>query len=732
MGYEENIHNVNEVVDEAIRLIREKHAGANLDKAHKCLSKAGKALENDEFEEALKLAKEAQRAAKPDTEYLLSKARELAGSAEKSFQSKNYENAVELWNKAIEEYDRAGELARERKEQEIVDKVAEVERKLKDNITKAEIAIDNREMLNLVNKGNSEVEEANKLFEAKKFEESNKAYEEAKKSFEEALNFAKKRKFTGDTAKIEEALKSVETSAEAVLLSQGEAMLQEAEKSYDKKNFVKAEQEFSSALEYLKGLKIGKKKELDEMTASGSEGLIKSKLEQGREKMREADKLFKDNKYYEAKENYKASRDYLEGVVDEATKYKLSKLVDELGSLGQACGQNISAATTALMDVGGVEPEVITVDRVGKGVADFRRNARKPAAVTSAAEKLMSKYAELDYLGGGGFADVYKGRKKDGAIVAVKVPRNLDEKTEQIFFREIRMWEKLNHRNIAKLICPYLRPEPHIEIEYADGGNLNEALKSGSFSVEKACGVAFDIAGGLEYSHGKHVVHGDINPKNVLLSSVGEAKIADFGLSKVATSSSEVVGYTLAYASKEQVEKSKANERTDSYQLGLTFYVMLAGFNPFDAGSRSETEERIRNFTPEPPSKFNHECSELDDLIMRSLSKKPKDRPSPREFREIIYEFMKRSYDKSLPLTEDEDKILAMTCRLAMMAAEHEDIAECLRALNYAKGKVRDPEIRKDMKNLIEQVEFRAKNEITLEQLLEKMEIFLKKVEWEG
>lgn len=733
MGEEEKIRKVNEEVEKAVNLIKAKHKGANLDEARTYLSEAGEALKNDKFDEALEQARKAQLAARPTTDYLLSKAKELAADAEKNYRSKSYENAIDLWKKSLEEYHRGGELAQERKEKEIVERISEVERKIKENTSKAEIAIDSRELHELVANGNKEIDDANKLFEAGKFEESIGAYEEAKKFFTKALNLAEKRNFTGDKAKVEEALGSVETSIEAVLLSKGDTMLKEADESYESKNIARAEEIFSSTLEYLKGVKTSRKKELEEMTARGREGKIKSKLEQGKEKMHDADRLFKDSKYYDAKEAYKTARDYLEGIVEEASGYKLSVLVGELNTLIQTCSQNISSATTAIMEVGDVEPEIIPVENVGKGTAGFKGTApRQPVPVNSTVGKLMDKYVDLDYLGGGGFADVYKGRKKDGTVVAVKVPRNLDDKAEEIFFREIRTWEKLSHRNIAKLINPYLRPEPHIEIEYAEGGSLDKALKSGTFDVEKACRIAFDIASGLEYAHSKHVVHGDINPRNVLLSSMGEAKIADFGLSKIATSSSEVKGYTLTYASKEQVEKSRANEKTDSYQLGLTFYVMLTGSNPFDAGSKYETEERIRKFTPEPPSKFNHVCSGLDDLVMRCLSKKLSERPSPREFREFVYEFMKKNYNESLHLTEDIGKIITITCGHAMMAAKQEDNAECLRALNYAKGKVRDPAIRKDMKNLIEQVEFRANNEITLEQLLDRMEIFLKKVEWEG
>jgi serine/threonine protein kinase len=261
---------------------------------------------------------------------------------------------------------------------------------------------------------------------------------------------------------------------------------------------------------------------------------------------------------------------------------------------------------------------------------------------------------------------------------------------------------------------------------------LYNVLQTKSLDVEKACRIAFDIASGLEYAHNRHIIHGDINPKNVLLTSSGEAKITDFGLAKIVSSSTQVKGYTLLYAPVEVLEKLIADEKSDVYQLGLTTYVMLTGCNPFEADSKYEIEEKIKNLTPEPPSKYNPVFSDLDDLIMRCLSKKPADRPSLREFRESIYEFIKKRYNVSLPLTEDIDKILAITCNYALMAAKQGDIGECLRALNSAKEKIRDPEIRNEMKKLIENVEYRAKNEITLEQLLDKMEIFLKKVQWKG
>ena len=378
MEYEEGIREVRDEVGEAVRLIKTNHVGANLDEARRFLSEAGIALKAERFNESIALAKKAQLAAKPTTEYLLSKANELATGAEKSFGSGSIEEAVNLWKKAIEVYGRVKELADGRNEPEIVVKMAEVERTINENISKAEIAIDNREMLNLVDGGNSSLEDANMLFEDTKFGESNKAYTKARKIFKDALGLAEKRGFEADAEKIRGALGSIETSIEAALLNEIDAMLKSAEENFKERKFTEAERTFTRAITFHEGLEI-QREELEEMFDRGRVGVIRAKLEQGGEKMHAAEDLFKDAKHYDAKEGYKESREYLERVADEASGYKLSKLVEELNTMIQACSQNIATATTALMDVNvrGVEPEIITVDSVARGTADFRRTAPK-------------------------------------------------------------------------------------------------------------------------------------------------------------------------------------------------------------------------------------------------------------------------------------------------------------------------------------------------------------------
>ncbi len=729
-----NINTANNEINKAIESIRNKHAGANINEARKLLSVAGKALINNNLNDAIEFAKKSQLAAKPHTEYLLSRAREQAARAEKYFSSKEYANAISKWDAAQKEYERAAGVASERGEIEIIDRIKEVKEKINTNISRAEISIDNKEMLNLVNAGNGFVNEANQLFNNKEFDNSIQVYEKARDEFKNALNYAEKRDFKDDKQKLGTALKSINESITASFLSKGEFMLKSAEEIYKKNSYMESEEKFTSAVKFLEELNINEK-DVNEMLSAGREGIILAKIGQGEEKMRTADELTKQSKYYDAKEGYKTARNYFENLIEEVSKYGFSNLVEDINNRIQTCTQNISTTTAVLTDVGGVvNLEIIPVDAVIKGAGIFNREEgyKKHKLPHDPTEKLKKDYAVIGKIGGGGFADVYKAtRKKEGDIVAVKVPRNMNRPAEDVFFREVRTWEKLNHRNIVKLINPRLNPMPHLVLEYVDGGSLEEYLKKQEIDIQTACKICFDIASGIEYAHNKYVIHGDINPRNIMISKTGDAKITDFGLAKIASASASARGYTPPYASKEQVVEGKVYEKTDIYQIGLTFYFMLTGKNPYDAGSIPETEKRVKQHNPTFPSKYNKKADEFDDIIMRCLLKDYKERPTLREFRECIYKFMKCKYNESLHLTKNYSKLIEVNCELAILAAKCEHKKECYTALNCAIEKVRSPNTREELKRVIKEVEYRISENMTMEPMVDKMDIFLKKVKSE-
>lgn len=160
----------------------------------------------------------------------------------------------------------------------------------------------------------------------------------------------------------------------------------------------------------------------------------------------------------------------------------------------------------------------------------------------------------LEFIGEGGFARVYKvKRKSDGKIVAVKIPR-IDEKTSKTFLREVSTWLQLNHPNIVKLHdADIFPPVPHLEMEYVEGFELNgKTIRDldkypKPVDEETALKIIRGIAEGLKHAHSKGIYHRDLKPQNVLLKSDLTPKITDWGgLAKIGTMSSSrsVLGYT--------------------------------------------------------------------------------------------------------------------------------------------------------------------------------------------
>ncbi len=710
MSDEENILKLKEEVEKAVNLIKAKHKGANLKEAFKYLDGAGESLKKDKLEDALELSIKAQLSARPDTEYLLSKGRELAGSAEKSFQSKNYENAVELWNKAIEEYDRAVALSKERKEQEILDSVSAIKNRLKENISKTEIAIDNQKMLDLVAVGSRDAEKANKLFEAKNFDEAKDVYNEAGELYRKALEFAENRNFTDDEAKIEGALKSIETSVEASLLSKGDAMLREAEADLKKRKFVEAEECYSSVIKYLKGLNVSGKKDLESMIVSGKVGLIKAKLEQGKEKMVGAEKLIKSNKNYEAKEAYKASRNFFEGVRDEATGY--TNLVDELNNFVDACTQNIKEASKAFVnveDVGGVELEIVNVNEVGKGSGEFKRDTRRYAAesgpIFSFPSELLDEYSKAIYHNEGATSWVYKAlRSSDGLTVAVKIPKQFDKKTGKIFLDEIANWRNFNHKNIAKIFDYNAYPRPHIEMEFLES-SLENFPKP--MEIKKASYLIFKIADGIKYAHKKHILHNDLKPSNILFANDEEPKIADWGLSRVMKSSifSEGLakGGTTLYMAPEQILNEKVDERTDVWQLGAIFYEMVTGKTPFEAENEIALSKKILEQEPIPIKNDKQIGKALNEIILKCLKKdKEKRYQSMEDLQYDLARILDIELNTTMKISKDRLVKIKLCTDLMEIYAPLSDKKKCMMYLNELRLFVKNPETAKKIESITE------------------------------
>jgi eukaryotic-like serine/threonine-protein kinase len=164
------------------------------------------------------------------------------------------------------------------------------------------------------------------------------------------------------------------------------------------------------------------------------------------------------------------------------------------------------------------------------------------------------------------------------------------------------------------------------------------------------------LLAGLQFSHERGVVHRDIKPANVMLTSDGQAKIADFGIARIESSSMTQAGALLgtpAYMSPEQLMGQVVDARTDIYSSGVLLYQLLTGERPFDGGMSSIMHKAL-NTEPPPPSQLSVTAPpSFDEVVRRAMAKRPENRfSSARAFAEAIRTAMIKPDERAEENTE--------------------------------------------------------------------------------
>ena len=206
------------------------------------------------------------------------------------------------------------------------------------------------------------------------------------------------------------------------------------------------------------------------------------------------------------------------------------------------------------------------------------------------------------------------------------------------FRREIQFAEQLQHPLVVPLLTAGIADGiPYYVMPLIEGESLGHRLaRTGELPVEDTIKILCDVLSALSYAHERGIVHRDIKPDNILLAA-DHALVADFGVAKALTDSDPLAGLTSvgapigtpAYMSPEQAAGDpRIDHRTDLYSVGALAYQMLTGQQLFGdrspreifAAQAMETPENIARRRPNLPKA-------LASLIMRSLSKRPADRP---------------------------------------------------------------------------------------------------------
>ena len=246
--------------------------------------------------------------------------------------------------------------------------------------------------------------------------------------------------------------------------------------------------------------------------------------------------------------------------------------------------------------------------------------------------KTILHYKILEKLGEGGMGVVYlaEDTKLERKVAIKFLPRHIAGNSEERerFKIEAKAAAALNHPNIATIhAIEESKDDTFIVMEYINGIELKDKIKSGPIPPNEAINIAIQIAEGLEAAHKKGIVHRDIKSQNIMITNDGKVKVMDFGLAKMKgdlqiTKIGTTVG-TVAYMSPEQAKGENIDNRTDIWSLGVVLYESITGELPFKGDYDQAIVYSILNEEPE----LDDNISEgLRTVINKVLEKNPDER----------------------------------------------------------------------------------------------------------
>jgi tetratricopeptide (TPR) repeat protein/predicted Ser/Thr protein kinase len=249
-------------------------------------------------------------------------------------------------------------------------------------------------------------------------------------------------------------------------------------------------------------------------------------------------------------------------------------------------------------------------------------------------------YRIVQEIGRGGMGIVCLAKRDDGeyertvALKLIRTPGNRG-KFARLFWRERQILARLEHPNIARLLDGGTSDngQAYYAMEYVDGEPLDKYRQRRDLSLREKLRLFLSICSAVSYAHRNLIIHGDLKPKNVLVTEDGTPKLLDFGVARILaggiqTEATTRMPLTPTYASPEQIRGEPLTVATDVYSLGVLLYELLSGRYPY--GGRQSSAAAMRAFlehSPIPLRTHNPEIpGDLENIVMMALRKEPERR----------------------------------------------------------------------------------------------------------
>lgn len=248
---------------------------------------------------------------------------------------------------------------------------------------------------------------------------------------------------------------------------------------------------------------------------------------------------------------------------------------------------------------------------------------------------LNSRYKIEERVGTGGMADVFRARdlmlERTVAIKVLRQDLSSASTFRERFRQEARAAANLSHPSIVTIHDFGLDSgKLFLVMEYITGNDIKSILHhQGRFQIDDALPLLIQACAGLGYAHRAGLIHCDVKPHNLIVTSDSHLKITDFGIARALTSyqpdtPENVVWGSPQYFSPEQASGLTLTPATDVYSLGVVMYEMLTGRLPFEATTSAELSRLHRTAAPPLPREYNPDIPPaLEAIMLKLLAKEP-------------------------------------------------------------------------------------------------------------